>query len=204
MKYKFWVASLGVAALGASLAAVPRDARGQAPTFDHLTCVKVSKDDRFAKMPPPLTLTSEQTEFLNSTGCKPIGGGKIARANEVCYPTSKDPSNPPGGISLSGQDFLCYRVKCEQNGGDRTELSITDQFGNGTIVANQKPNSKQFCVPAFLGATPSPTPTGTPGPTPTVVVPTPTPEPTETPAPTPTPGGSASLAFVEPAANLLR
>jgi hypothetical protein len=224
MNYKLWVASVGVAAMAASLATVPRDARGQAVTFDHLTCVNVNKDDRSAPMPPPLTLTSEQSDFLSSNGCKPVGGGKIARAQQVCYPTSKEESNPPGGVSLSGQDFLCYRVKCADNGGTRTELSMTDQFGSGTVFANQKRIIKTLCVPAFLGTTPSPTPTasGTPGPTPTTAAtPTPTPVPTETPAPTPTvveptptpteaptptptPGGSASLAFVEPVANLLR
>ena len=183
-------------------------------------------------------------------GCKPIGGGKIARANEVCYPTAKDPTNPPGGTSLSGQDFLCYRVKCEQNGGGKTEHDVTDQFGTGTIFANQKPVTKQLCVPAFLGAGPRrrrPAPQGDPDPhsgrdptdarryanarsdantrtdgdagadpdrgphadpSPTVIAePTPTPDPTygnRGSDPDAHPGGSASLAFVEPVANLLR
>jgi len=230
MEYSLKLASLGAAVLAASLA-VPSNARAQG-TFDHFTCIGVSKDNRLAPMPPPLTLTPEQTEFLTSNGCKPVGGGKIARANEICYPTSKSPGGPPPGANISGQDFLCYRVKCANNGGGKTNLSVTDQFGSGSISANQKPPTKKLCVPAFTGAVPTPTPvvptptpvatqtaaptptpvaTQTAAPTPTPVAtqtaaPTPTPVATQTaaPTPTPTPGGSASLAFVEPVANLLR
>jgi len=196
MQYSFKVASLGLTALAASLLAGPPGARAQEQTFDHMTCVKVNRDERLAKMPPPLSLTSEQAEFLNNTGCKPVGGGKIARADEICYPTSKDPGNPPNGTSLSGQDFLCYRVKCAPNGGGRSEHSVTDQFGTGTIFANEKPVTKKLCVPAFIGTGPTPTPTGTATATPTATpvgtpsatpVGTPTPVTTQTPAPTATP-----------------
>lgn len=193
-------AALGMVVLGAGMVLSARDAGAQALTFDHLTCVKVSRDDRLAKMPPPLTLSSEQTEFLSNNGCKPVGGGRIARADEICYPTAKDPTNPPGGADLSGQNFLCYRVKCARNGGGRTELAVGDQFGTGTVFANEKPVTKKLCVPAFLAGGPTPTPTATPTPTPTVIAPTPT--PTVGPTPTP-PYGSASRAFVARVANLL-
>lgn len=202
-------------------------AYAQEQVFDHLTCVRVNRDERLAPMPPPLTLTSQQTELLSSNGCKPVGGGKIARADEICYPSAKAPGNPPGGADLSDQSFLCYRVKCAANGGTRTELDVADQFGSGTVFANQKPVTKKLCVPAFVGATPTPsvtptsTPTGTPtvSPTPTVaptqtpgVTPTPVPTgtPTTTPTgvptstPSPTPIGSANRAFVDQAADLLR
>lgn len=197
-----------------------------AQTFDHLTCLNVSRDLRDAAMPPPLTLDAEQLEILDSQGCKPVGGGQIARADRICVPTSKLPSNPPGGIVLSGQDFLCYRVRCEPNGGGQVDIQITDQFGSGTIRVNQTPVMKELCVPAFKVGVPTPTPTGEPTPTPTaeptptptVVVPTPTPtgeptptptgEPTPTPTaeptPTPTPPyGSASQAFVLEVPSLL-
>lgn len=195
MQYSFKVAWLGLAVLAAGLVTVP-DARAQEQTFDHMTCVKVNRDERLAKMPPPLALTSEQAEFLNNSGCKPVGGGKIARADEVCYPTAKDPTNPPSGTSLSGQDFLCYRVKCARNGGGLSEHSVTDQFGSGTIFANEKPVVKKLCVPAFLATGPTPTPSSTATATPTVTpvgtptatpAATPTPVTTQTPAPTPTP-----------------
>lgn len=191
MQYSFKVAWLGLAVLAAGLVTVP-DARAQEQTFDHMTCVKVNRDERLAKMPPPLALTSEQAEFLNNSGCKPVGGGKIARADEICYPTAKDPTNPPGGTSLSGQDFLCYRVKCAPNGGGLSEHSVTDQFGSGTVFANERPVVKKLCVPAFLATGPTPTPTttatATPVATPTATpVGTPTPVTTQTPALTPTP-----------------
>lgn len=179
-------------------------ASAQEQLSDHLTCVRVNRDERLAPMPPPLTLTSQQTELLSSNGCKPVGGGKIARADEICYPSVKSPGNPPGGTDLSGQSFLCYRVRCAANGGTRTELDVTDQFGSGTVFANQKPVTKKLCVPAFIGGTPTPsvTPTGTP-----TVVPTQTPgaTPTSTPTstPSPTPIGSANRAFVDQAADLL-
>jgi hypothetical protein len=185
-----------------------------AQPFDHMTCLRINRDLRNALMPPPLTLDAQQTEFLDSQGCKPVGGGRIARAQRICFPTNKSPSNPPGGIELSGQDFLCYRVKCEPNGGGLTELQIGDQLGNGTVRVNQRPNTKELCVPAFKPTGPTPTPTQAPTPTPTGVVPTPTPTgvvPTPTPTPTPTatptatpPYGSASQAFVERPASLLR
>lgn len=208
MARSFKLAALGVVALAATLVfALPGSRAQTTPTFDHLTCVKISRDNRFAPMPPPLTLTPDQSEFLTNTGCKPVGGGQLARANQVCYSSSKDPSNPPSGTDLTGQDFLCYRIKCDRNNGSsRTELSMTDQFGSGTVFANEKPVTKTLCVPAFVGATPTPAPTGTPGVTPTPTETpslTPTPAPTETAAPTPTPG-SASLAFVDPVDSLLR
>jgi len=137
------------AGLLAGVVALSGEARAQEQTFDHLTCVHVNRDERRVPMPPPLTLTSEQTEFLSSSGCKPVGGGKIARADEVCYPSAKSPTNPPGGASLSRQGFLCYRVKCAQNGGGRTELTITDQFGSGTVFANERPVVKNSaCRPS--------------------------------------------------------
>jgi len=179
---------------------VPADAQ----SFDHMTCIRVNKDLRNALMPPPLTLDAEQIEFLDSQGCKPVGGGRIARAQRLCFPTSKAPSNPPGGISLSGQDFLCYRVKCQSNGGSMTELTLTDQFGTGTVRANEKPVVKELCVPAFKPGGPSPTPTpavtATPTPSPTGVVPTATPSATPTATP---PYGSASEAFVDQVPSLL-
>ncbi len=194
---------LGMGVLAVGLLA-PDAARAQAVTYDHLTCVGVNRDDRLAPMPPPLQLTPEQTEFLESSGCKPVGGGKIARADELCYATAKDPAAPPGGVSLSGQSFLCYRVKCAPNGGGRNVIDVADQFGSGEVSVNQRPPVKKLCVPAFLAGVPTPTPTAppTPTPTPTPVV-TATPTPVTTPTPTP-PYGSASRAFVKPVASLLQ
>jgi len=171
--------------LAASTLAGAREGLAQEQTFDHLTCVRVNRDERLAPMPPPLALTSEQTEFLSSNGCKPVGGGRIARADEVCYPSAKAPGNPPNGADLSGQSFLCYRVKCARNDGGRTEFTVTDQFGTGTIFANERPVTKKLCVPAFVGTVPTPTPSVTPTGTPSVT-PTPTAAPTQTPVPTAT------------------
>lgn len=194
---------LGIGVLAVGLLA-PDAARAQAVTYDHLTCEGVNRDDRLAPMPPPLQLSPEQTEFLESSGCKPVGGGRIARADEICYATAKSPGGPPGGVSLSGQSFLCYRVKCEPNGGGRTVIDVADQFGSGDVSVNQRPPVKKLCVPAFLAGVPTPTPTAppTPTPTPTPVV-TATPTPVTTPTPTP-PYGSASRAFVKRVASLLQ
>jgi len=186
---------LGASVVAAGVLLASREVRAQEQPFDHMTCVKISRDDRLARMPPPLALTSQQSEFLTSSGCKPVGGGRIARADEVCYPSAKAPSNPPGGIDLSGQNFLCYRVRCERNGGgNRTELSITDQFGEGTVFANERPVTKKLCVPAYLAGAPTPTPGASPTPT---VQPTGTPVPTETPEPTETPGPTGTPAPTE-------
>jgi hypothetical protein len=187
--------ALSVAVLAAGLVLAPRAA--QAQTFDHLTCAKVNKDDRLAKPPPPLTLTPEQAEFLASNNCKIAGANKVARAKQVCYATSKSPSNPPNGEDLSGQSFLCYRIKCDKNGGGKTPIDLTDQFGTGSVTVNQQPNTKDLCVPAFGPGTPTPVPTATPTP----VVTTPTPTPVVTPTP---PYGSASRAFVNFVASLLQ
>lgn len=191
------------AGFSASALLAPSAASAQDQVFDHLTCVRVNRDERFAKMPPPLTLTSQQTELLSSDGCKPVGGGKIARAEEICYPSAKSPGNPPGGTDLSDQSFLCYRVKCAANGGTRTELDVADQFGSGTVFANEKPVTKRLCVPAFIGGAPTPsvtpttTPTGSPAGTPTATpgaTPTATPAPTATASPTSTPAPTATAA----------
>ena len=190
---------LGIGVLAVGLLA-PSAARAQAVTYDHLTCEGVNRDNRLAPMPPPLLLSPEQTEFLESTGCKPVGGGQIARADEICYATAKSPGGPPGGVSLSGQSFLCYRVKCERNGGGRTNIDVADQFGSGNVSVNQRPPVKKLCVPAFLAGVPTPTPTAQPTPTPTPVV-TSTPTPVVTPTP---PYGSASRAFVKPVGSLLK
>lgn len=186
---------LGATVVAAGVLLAAPDARAQEQPFDHMTCVKVSRDDRLAKMPPPLTLTPQQSEFLTSTGCKPVGGGRIARADEVCYPSAKAPGNPPGGADLTGQNFLCYRVRCARNdASNRTELEITDQFGEGTVFANQRPVTKKLCVPAYLDGAPTPTPGASPTPT---GEPTGTPVPTETPEPTETPGSTGTPAPTE-------
>lgn len=197
-----------LAALG--LVAVVGATQAMAQPFDHLACTRV-RDLRGAPAPPLLTLTPQQVEFLASTGCKV--SGRFARAKEICYPANKSPSNPPGGLDLSGQDFLCYKVRCQNNGGQQTSLQVTDQFGSGEVVANQRHVGRTLCVPAFkAGAPPTPTPTPaptatptpTPTPTPTVAPPTPSPTPTAAPTPTPTPPyGSASKAFVQSVPDLL-
>lgn len=214
MRKAAWKGSFGLAIVAAASLLGADGARAQTTDFDHLTCVRVSTDRRLAKTPPPLTLDAEQAQLLDSQGCKVVGGGRVARADELCFATSKDPGGPPSGIDLSGQSFLCYRVKCERdemNLGGRTELSVTDQFGDGTVFLNERPTTKRLCVPAFIdqnGPTPTPGPTGTPGGTPSVTptpipIGTPTATPTSGTTPTPTPGGSASRAFVERSASLL-
>ena len=191
--------ALSVGVLAAGLMLAPRGAEAQDVTYDHLTCVKVNKDDRLAKPPPPLRLEPEQAEYLESNGCRIVGGNKIARAKEVCYAAAKSPNGPPGGEDLSGQSFLCYRIKCAPNGGGKTPVDLTDQFGSGSVTVNQQPVTKTLCVPAFPPGTPTPTPTPVATPTPTPIVSTPTPVVTPTP-----PYGSASRAFVKPVGSLLK
>lgn len=212
-------AVLAMACLAAaSLVDVPA-ARAQQVTSDSLACVNVSTDRRFAKTPNPFTLTPDDAQFMTSQGCKVVGGTRIARADRLCYPVSVDErgdepnATPTPGVDLGGQVFLCYDVKCERDELDprnRTELTVTDQFGDGQIFINERPTTKELCVPALVagGPSPSPSPTLTP-----IVTPTPgatgTPGATSTPTPTATPGatgtpGSASLAFVERVPSLLR
>lgn len=224
-------AVLAMACLAAtSLVDVPA-ARAQQVTSDSLACVHVSTDRRFAKTPDPFTLTPDDAQFMTSQGCKVVGGTRIARADRLCYPVSVDergselgvatpaPDADQSGADLSGQVFLCYDVRCERDELDqrnRTELTITDRFGDGQIFINERPTTKELCVPAFVAGGPSPTPsptltpivTPTPGATATAT-PSPTPVVTATPSPTATPGatgtpGSASLAFVERVPSLLR
>jgi hypothetical protein len=185
--------ALGVCVIAAGLLA-SHAAQAQDVTYDHLTCVNVNRDDRLAQPPPPLQLTPQQTEFLESDGCKIVGGNRIARAKQVCYATAKSPGGPPAGANLSGQSFLCYRVKCAKNGGGKTPVDLTDQFGGGSVTVNQQTVTKTLCVPAFPPGTPTPTPT---------VTPTPTASPTPVVTPTP-PYGSASRAFVKPVGSLLQ
>lgn len=188
--------ALSAAMFAAGLVLAPRPARAQTTNYDHLTCVNLNRDDRLAKPPPPLQLDPEQAEFLESNGCKISGSNKIARARQVCYATAKSPGGPPSGEDLSGQSFLCYRVKCARNGGGKTPVELTDQFGSGSVTVNQQPVTKTLCVPAFPPGTPTPTATVTPTPTPVV---------TATPVVTPTPPyGSASKAFVKFVESLLR
>lgn len=180
-------------ALGLACFAVAGNASAQISDVDSLTCVNVSTDRRFADPPPALTLTPEQEEFMASEGCTILGGTRIARADDLCFATSVEPDDGDEGIDLSGQAFLCYDVRCrrdEMNLGGRTELTVSDQFGSGTLFVNERPNVKKLCVPAFVGDGPTPTPTPTP-------IGTPTPTPSGTP-------GSASRAFVDPVPSLLR
>ena len=216
-------AVLGMACLAvASLVDVPA-ARAQQVTSDSLACVNVSTDRRFAKTPDPFTLTPEDAQFMTSQGCKVVGGTRIARADRLCYPVAAEEggdepnATPTPGVDLGGQVFLCYDVKCERDELDlhnRTELTVTDRFGDGQIFINERPTTKELCVPAFVagGPSPSPSPTLTPIVTPTpgaTSTPTSTPGATATPSPTSTPGatgtpGSASLAFVERVPSLLQ
>ncbi len=167
-----------------------------AQEVDSLTCVRVSTDRRFADNPSPFSLTPEDEQLMESRGCKVLGGTRIARADALCYPTATDAGNDEApGVDLSGQLYLCYDVRCQRDemnvGNVRTELSITDRFGDGTIFVNERPTTKRLCVPATLGD----------------AGPTPTPRPIGTPTPngaTPTPPGSASRAFVDAVASLLR
>ncbi|MFO1200790.1 MAG: hypothetical protein U1E86_27885, partial [Burkholderiaceae bacterium] len=160
----------------AALADVPA-ARAQTVTSDSLACVNVSTDRRFAKTPNPLTVTPEDAQFMTGQGCKVVGGTRIARADRLCYPVAVDeragrepePAAPTPGVDLGGQVFLCYDVKCERDELDprsRTELSITDRFGDGQIFINERPTTKELCVPAFVSGGPSPSPIVTPTPTP--------------------------------------
>lgn len=238
-------AVLALACLAAASFGSAREVHAQAITSDSLTCVNASGDRRYAKQPGLLELTPEDVQFMASQGCKVIGGGNIARADRLCYATSVDErgtepgdGSDVGGIDLSGQVFMCYDVRCERdefNPGDvRTEVMVTDRFGEGQVFLNERPTVKELCVPAFLGPVPTatPRPSGTPGGTPTpgatmtpANTPTPgateTPGATSTPVATPTPGatstpgatatpvptgtpGSASLAFVSQGASLLR
>jgi hypothetical protein len=198
---KFLIVVVAVVAVG-----VFEASQVQAQPFDHLVCTRVQRDERAVSI-PALTLTPQQVQFLTSTGCVPQGR---PRAKEVCYPADKTPSNPPGGIDLNGQDFLCYQVRCARNpAGGQTPVNLTDQFGSGNVLVNQRHPGRKLCVPAFKVVPPTPTPTAPPTPTPTPTVvpptpPTPTPTPPPTPTPTPTPPyGSASQAFVQPVPNLL-
>lgn len=182
----------GVACLATTLLA---SSGASAQEFDSLTCVRVSTDRRSADNPQPLTLTPADEQLMESRGCKVLGGTRIARADALCYPTTADTDGNEPGLDLSGQLFLCYDVRCQRDelnlGNVRTELSITDRFGDGTIFVNERPTTKRLCVPATLGD----------------AGPTPTPRPIGTPTPngaTPTPPGSASRAFIDAVASLLR
>jgi len=165
----------------------------QSEDFDALTCVNVSTDRRFASQPSALTLTPEDEQLMEKRGCRVIGGARIARADQLCYPTLAGSQSDGRGVDLSGQAFLCYNVRCQREemnlGNVRTELSVTDRFGDGTIFVNERPTTRRFCVPAVIDDD----------------GPSPTPRPSATPTPTATPPpGSASRAFVEPSADLLR
>ena len=201
-------AIVAVACVAAVSLADARTARAQQVTSDSLACVNVSTDRRYAKSPDPLTLTPDDAQFMTSQGCKVVGGTRIARADRLCYPVSVekrggDPgsSDVEAGVDLSGQVFLCYDVKCEREemfAHNRTELTITDRLGDGQIFINERPTTKELCLPAFVSGGPSPTPAATA-----------TPDVTATPVPTATPGvtgtpGSASLAFVACVPSLLQ
>lgn len=194
-------AVVGMACLAGSLLATS-GASAQTDDVDSLTCVNVTTDRRNADNPDAFTLTPEDEQLMESRGCKVAGGGRIARADALCYPTSTDAgSDDEPGVDLSGQLYLCYDVRCQRDemnvGNVRTELEITDRFGDGTIFVNERPTTKRLCIPASLGSS-SPTPTPRP-------IGTPTPNGTATPnGPTPTPPGSASRAFVDVVASLLR
>jgi hypothetical protein len=204
----------GLTCLAASIVAAG-SASAQTSDFDSLTCVNVSTDRRFADNPEMLTLTPEEEQLMESRGCRVIGGTRIARADALCYPTEVDGGGDggDGGADLSGQVFLCYDVRCQRDemnlGNVRTELSVTDRFGDGTIFVNERPTTKRLCVPAAIdsaGPTATPRPSATPNGSPTPIqTPGGSPTPgggTPTPGATPTPG-SASLAFVDPVASLL-
>ena len=194
-------AILAMACLAAASLIDARAAGAQPVTRDSLTCVNVSTDRRYAKTPGLLTLTPEDAQFMTSEGCKVVGGTRIARADRLCYPTAvEERGSEPGdgdvedGIDLSGQVFLCYDVKCERDEigePSRTELDVTDRFGDGQLFINQRPTTKELCVPAFVSGGPSPTPSPTLTP---IVTPTPgaTATPTSTPDETPTPGATST------------
>ena len=90
--------ALGVGVLAAGLTLAPSGARAQAVTYDHLTCVNVNKDDRFAQPPPPLRLDPEQAAFLESNGCRIVGGNSGNVTVNQQPPTRKlcVPAFPPG------------------------------------------------------------------------------------------------------------
>lgn len=185
----------GMACLVTALLAPPG---ASAQDFDSLACVRVSTDRRSVDNPAPFSLTPEDEQLMESRGCKVIGGTRIARADALCYPTSAaTDGNQEPGLDLSGQAFLCYDVRCQRDemnvGNVRTELSVTDRFGDGTIFVNERLTTKRLCIPATLGdagPTPTPRPIGTPN-------------PNGSPTPTPPPG-SASRAFVDVVGSLLR
>jgi hypothetical protein len=124
-----------VAVLAASLAAGSLEARAQEQTFDHMTCVKVNRDERLAKMPRRWRSRPSRRNF--STPGKPVGGGKIARADEICYPTAKDPTNPPNGTSLRA-GLPRYRV-ARRTAAKHSEHSGDRPVRQRTIFANERP-----------------------------------------------------------------
>lgn len=149
-----------------------------AQNFDHLTCIRL-RDLRGATAPPPMTFTPAQSNFFASTGCEVPT--RRARAADLCFPTSQSPSGSPSGQNLGAQDFLCYKLRCKNNGGQQTSFDVLDEFGRGRVYANERIVTKRVCVPAFApptapvptptpgGGGPTPTPPGGGGPTPTPI-----------------------------------
>ncbi|MFP6663322.1 MAG: hypothetical protein VCC00_03875 [Deltaproteobacteria bacterium] len=124
------VALLGVAA---SAEAKPMD--------DHLACFKI-KDS--AKLRVKLNLLANEAQVRYSIrGCK-----MKARADEFCVPATKlvtyGEHSPIGGQTLRN-DFLCYKLRCEQQGYQKRQW-VKDQFGRRQIGAF-KP--ARICTPAW-------------------------------------------------------
>ncbi len=107
---------------------------------DHLQCFKVK--DTQAKTPYTATLNPFEAPFTTESGCVVKVPAKV-----LCAAVSKTgvQPTPPGavpGLSLGGELFACYKLKCPKNAATFT---VADQFGTRSMTIGA---SNMLCAPA--------------------------------------------------------
>jgi len=104
---------------------------------DHLQCFKIK--DSLARKLYQADLVPSDNNFASSANCTVIVPAKL-----LCIDVQKTnvtPTPPGSAAGLSGQKYLCYKVKCTT---PQPATAMQDQFGSHSLVLK---STSLFCAP---------------------------------------------------------
>ena len=115
------------------------------PRFDHLQCVRITKDLRGISG-AEMTLTPKQLDtFQRQTGCR-IRPNRRPRARELCFAVATEPRSATQGPEIHAR-YVCYNIRCADRAADDDTISISDRFGSGDVQIRRRRGQQRLCVP---------------------------------------------------------
>ncbi len=122
-------------------------ATGSAQNPDHLECYKIKDTFKYEAQVDLIPL--QLAYFPEELDCK-----VTVKAKEFCIPVVKEllRSDAPGTLLRDGQalinDYICYKLKCEDPPDPIETITFTDQFSSRRF---EKFKAKKICAPGWTG-----------------------------------------------------